>query len=299
MSEVDSFEHFVITRYFVRLNEKTNDHDAKLRASSEWLENRLELFKKFCLPSVTAQSIKNFRWLIYLDEDVPVDYMAKMKDLTSMHKNIEIITCRLFNKELIVSSVKSYLDTNTKWVLTTRLDNDDGWHRDFVKILHSQLQFEHREFLNFPVGVIYYADCTYLYRHPSNAFISFLERSDNFLTVWCGPHPYLHRIAPIRQLPTFPAFLQAIHRQTLSNKPRGVRVHRILALNGFEAMTQLFEKPTNEMDLSIVLDNMTSVAKWAARDRAVALARSMARKIVTSGAGGARFAKLVRPLTGD
>jgi hypothetical protein len=299
MSEVDSFEHFVITRYFVRFNEKANDRDAKLRASPGWLENRLELFKKFCLPSVTAQSIQNFRWLIYFDEDVPANYLAQVRALTSVHKNIEIITCRFFNTELLVSSVRSYLDSNTKWVLTTRLDNDDGWHRDFVKILHTQLQFEQREFLNFPVGVIYYSDRTYLYKHPSNAFISFLERSDNFLTVWCGQHLYLDRVAPVRQLPTFPAFLQAVHSQTQSNKPRGVRVHRILALQGFEAMTQLFEQPSKETDLSILLDNMTSVAKWAARDRAIALIRAMAQKIVNFGSGGARFAKLVRPPTRD
>ena len=200
---------------------------------------------------------------------------------------------------MLEGSVKAALNDNTKWVLTTRLDNDDGWHRDFVKILHSNVTVGRREFLNYPVGLIYYMDNIYLYRHQSNAFISFMEPSDSFSTVWCGPHPYLSRIAPIRQLSSFPAFLQVVHGQTRSNKPRGVRVHRMLALNGFEAITQLFEGSADETDFSIVLDNMTSAMKWAARDRAGMIARGAARKIVHSGAGGVRVAKILRALTGE
>jgi hypothetical protein len=51
--------------------------------------------------------------------------------------------------------------------------------------------------------------------------------------------------------------------------------------------------------LEIVLGNLTSVAWWAARDRAVSFARVVARKIVGTGIGGARVANLLRRLTVD
>jgi hypothetical protein len=293
------FEHFIITPYFVRFTEKTNDRDAKLRAEPDWLENRLELFKTFCLPSVVAQSDQNFRWHIYFDEDAPAEYLARVKALTDPYPIIEIKKCHLFNRELLETNVRASLKSETKWVLTTRLDNDDGWHRDFAKSLHAQVNFERREFLNFPVGLLYYTNKLYLYRHASNAFISFLEPSDSFLTVWCGPHPYLSKVAPVRQLLPFPAFVQVIHGQTRSNKPRGVRIHRMLAVEGFEAIQAFTADPISETDLEIVLGNLTSVAWWAARDRAVSFARVVARKIVGTGIGGARVANLLRRLTVD
>ncbi len=73
----------------------------------------------------------------------------------------------------------------------------------------------------------------------------------------------------------------------------------MLAVEGFEAIQAFTADPISETDLEIVLDNLTSVAWWAARDRAVSFARVVARKIVGTGIGGARVANLLRRLTVD
>jgi hypothetical protein len=299
MSSQERYEHFVITRYFVRFFERAEGDNTPLKVDPAWLDSRVQLFKTYCLPSVMAQSDADFRWHIYFDQDFPEAYLAPIRALIRPYPNIEIKMCATFTAETVRKAIADELKPETRWVLTTRLDNDDGWNRDFVKNLHAQLTFDRREFLNFPIGLIYYAGNVYLYRHASNAFISFLEPREDFVTVWCGAHAFLSRVAPVRQLEPFPAFVQVIHERTKSNKPRGVRVHRVLALTGFEAIPALSEAASSDTDAGILWHNLTSASTWAARDRAVELVRSAARRVVRTGIGGAVVAKALRPLTVD
>jgi hypothetical protein len=281
-----SFQHIVITRYFVRFSESPADVQAVIKGNQSWLESRFEIFKAFCLPSVVGQSVTNFTWLLYFDVHTPQAYLDRVQGLIQDYPNIKIVLCEHFNDESRARAVHAELKTDTRWLLTTRLDNDDGWHRDFVKALQSELRFEKREFLNFPVGILYYSDKTLLYRHSSNAFISLLEPAEGFLTVWCGQHTELDRVAPIRQLPAFPAFMQVVHPGTRSNKPRGMRVHRLLALAGFEAMRGVWASPgeDRESDRAIALYNVTLFPLRSLRDSALTLVRRLLDKVKPRGA---------------
>src|SRR5690606_41106873 len=42
----------------------------------------------FCLPSVTAQSNRNFKWLIYFDVTTPQRFIDQINQLTAPHDNI-------------------------------------------------------------------------------------------------------------------------------------------------------------------------------------------------------------------
>jgi hypothetical protein len=271
--ETGILKHVIITRYFTRQTKDPNEVRAWRQNSAAWLENRLELFKKFCLPSVLAQSDQNFTWLLYFDEETPEAYLDQIRELIDGRQNIRIRLCGYFYDEDPAADVRAELDTNTKWVLTSRLDNDDGWHRDFVKNLQSQVRFEQREFLNFPTGIIYYRDRTYLFRHHSNAFVSFVEPADHVTTVLCKEHLLVNQVAPVRQLVGPPAFMQVVHGKNVSNKPRGMRIPRLLALNGFEAMSDLFTTPIVESDAEILFENITVSTAWMVRDWIIDRAR--------------------------
>lgn len=56
-----SFEHLIITRFNLNLYAR-DKHDAPTR-TERWLEHRFEIFERYCLPSVAAQTNPNFRWL--------------------------------------------------------------------------------------------------------------------------------------------------------------------------------------------------------------------------------------------
>jgi N-acetylglucosaminyl-diphospho-decaprenol L-rhamnosyltransferase len=270
----EPFKHVIITRYFTRHSLNASDFEVRLGDVSGWLEERLILFKKYCLPSVIGQSEQNFTWLLYLDETTPTDYLRKIQDLIAGHDNFKVRMSRFLSIDDHVADVRAELQSDTRWVLTSRLDNDDGLHRDFIKNLQGQCRSE-REFLNFPSGIIYYRDHTYLFRHRSNAFVSFCEPTDSLSTVICSKHLLVDQVAPLRQLTSPPAFLQVVHGNNRSNKPRGTRVHRMLALNGFEAIPELFTKTIEESDARITLENVTLAASWRLRDKLIQVARSI------------------------
>ena len=52
------FEHIVITRFHVRINE------SGVLPGDDWIADRLRKFKAYCLPSMLAQSNMDFAWFI-------------------------------------------------------------------------------------------------------------------------------------------------------------------------------------------------------------------------------------------
>jgi Putative rhamnosyl transferase len=273
MAEDKEFTHIILTRYFTRFSYSASDINEVLSPNREWLADRLQKFRTYCFPSVISQSVQNFNWLIYFDVHTPADYIEQVRSVIGSRENIQIVICDGFDSLSRQTSITNAMKRPTKWLLTTRLDTDDGWNREFISIIQSHLNFEKREFLNFPVGIIYYDGKTFLYRHKSNAFISLLEPTDGFLTVFCEKHLYLERIAPVRQLPEYPAFLQVVHENTRSNKPRGVRVPRLLSQIGFEAIFGPAADTYRENEWAIAAYNFGNPLMWMLRDRAVAILR--------------------------
>ena len=71
-----SFEHLIITRFNLNLYAR-DKHDAPTR-TERWLEHRFELFERYCLPSVAAQTNPNFRWLCLFDAATPAAYRRRI-----------------------------------------------------------------------------------------------------------------------------------------------------------------------------------------------------------------------------
>jgi hypothetical protein len=266
--------HFVLTPFYVR-RYFSGSPEPRL-APHEWLADRMKLFEDFCLPSVLSQSDRSFDWFIYIDESTPAHYVERLQSLTAAHPNIAIKTCRLWDNRMIADHIIARLAASTQWLLTTRLDNDDGLHRDFIATLHAQVE-ERKEFLNFPRGIILYSGRCYLYKHLSNAFLSLVEPVQDFRTVCSIAHEHASEVAPVRQLPKTPGFLQVVHGGNLSNKPRGTRMFAHDALVGFEGIPALRALIKPETPLSVIFDNTTAVMVWRVRDLLISLAKSVRR----------------------
>jgi Putative rhamnosyl transferase len=270
-------QHFIITPFYVRrhFTGKTGKIEVQL-AEPDWLEHRLKLFEDYCLVSVTHQSDQNFKWFIYFDDSTPPYYLDRIGSLTKNHRNIFIKTCAFWKTPTLIEDIVAALAADTKWIITTRLDNDDGIHRDFVSMIHSAAQ-ERTEFLNFPRGIILYSGKCYLYEHPSNAFLSLVEPVEQPKTAWCIAHNQARQIAPVRQLTDTPAFLQVVHGKNVSNKPRGTRIFARRARAGFEAIPHLSQLGDKETWLGVVSDNVTTVLLWRLRDFVVSLIKAIIR----------------------
>lgn len=277
MFSAQTMKHFIITPFYVKrhFTAATGKIDERL-ASLEWLDDRLRLFETYCLPSVAAQSDQNFSWFLYFDDSTPRNHLDRVAAAAARSKNIFIKRCAFWDGATLTKDVVAALDPGTRWVMTTRLDNDDGLQRDFVSLLHAAAE-ERTEFLNFPQGIIWYSGKCYLYKHASNAFMSMIETADNPRTVWHVPHEKASRIAPVRQLSAEPAFLQVVHGNNVSNKPRGTRIDARRALIGFEAIKALHGSGERETSAGILLENSTSVLLWKMRDLLISMAKALRR----------------------
>lgn len=209
------FTHVLFTRF----NVPSGGKEVKIRLKDDWLEKRFRLFEIFCLPSIEQQSNKNFLWLIYFDQETPALYKDKVLEYCARCPQIRPVWVEEWNTQTVKSGFIDNVPENTKSILTTRLDNDDGLHRDFIETLqHSVSDYG---YYNFPKGVVYRFGDAYSHTHMSNAFLSLLEEYEGFDGVWKHPHPEVIKKYKVKQLNLNDAWLQVIHDTNVSNKIRG------------------------------------------------------------------------------
>ena len=73
---MENYSHFIITRFNLNLYAQ-DKHDLPTR-TDRWLEHRFEVFERYCLPSVAAQTSGNFTWLCLFDAATPVSKAIRL-----------------------------------------------------------------------------------------------------------------------------------------------------------------------------------------------------------------------------
>lgn len=230
-----------------------------------------------------AQTNQEFEWQIYFDSDTPSHYLERAQRGIAGRRNIRLKLCDIYASELIREDLNRELPASVGWLLTTRFDNDDALHRDFVERLHKAIRPGVSELLNFPLGVVLGAGKAYLSHQESNAFLSLSEPFPNPLTVVLAPHNTMSRHAPVRNLEGGPGWMQVIHDSNVSNKLRGRRVPIDRLLRGFEHLDFATERWPKESSLGIAAENITFGVARNIRDRMASVLRS-----IRSGLGGAK-----------
>ena len=262
------FRHVIITRFNVRYGSAGGTMWERVRSSPEWLARRFQLFETYCLPTVIGQTSQNFTWLLYFDTATPAVFVERARRVTAACGNIRILFCETYGDGTLAGDLVREITPAPQWLLTTRLDNDDGLHCDFVARLQNALAFGDREALNFPCGVIYCRGRTYLHHHYSNAFLSLFEPFDGFRTVLCVPHEDVAKMAPVRQLDGPPAWLQVIHQANVSNRVHGRRVPKDQALQGFLIDGSACGVTPDASPFAMMLDNRVAGSWRDLRDSA-------------------------------
>jgi len=271
------FRHAIITRFNVRYRDTAHKRLEAKGVNPVWLAERFDLFEHYCLPTVLVQSCQDFVWLIYFDIATPAAFVERAQRACVGRDNIRLIFCDAYDQGLLERDLRGELVPEPEWLLTTRLDNDDGLRRDFVERLHESLRFCGTEALNFPNGIVYTRQRTYLYRHESNAFLSLLEPFDGFKTVLFVQHPDMPKMAPVRQIEGDPAWLQVVHQSNISNRVRGRRVPAATALAGFAIAGRGTAPRPSEPLVMLLLDNLVYGAWRLARDRCIEIAKLLRR----------------------
>ena len=188
------FRHFLVTRFNLRVDSWHHTKNGEKVLTDEWLEKRFYVFENFCLPSVKHQHNQHFTWCIYFDKDTPHLYQERISGLAENYANIRIFYINSANdlNSSLVTFIKSQVDSADKYIITTRLDNDDMIHQEFTAVIQSLFIPADKAVIDLQNG---YQLCIEQlnsevrnYSNRFNPFVSVIENLQGIETVFSKPH---------------------------------------------------------------------------------------------------------------
>ena len=222
------FNHFFLTKFNVR-------SFPELRPGCEpaWLERRFNLFDQYCFPSVFNQSNQNFKWLVFFDIDTPEPFKQKIADYAKKWANFVpvYLDCPLpYGKfpDQVRTVVRQYIPSDSEYLITTWLDNDDAIHKDYVQFIQDNFEPKDGETLNFFFGYQLAEGKLYFDFELANHFISLIEKynPESFNTCLCRPHKELYEVCKsAKKIFCKPLWIEVVHGSNYMNVyRRGFRI---------------------------------------------------------------------------
>lgn len=211
------FEHFLITRF--NLGFKTRYPDPDVR--KKWMENRIKAFEKLTLPSVLAQSNKNFRWLVLFDPSVTEEHPEFIKRLEAIDFCQPVyIQTDSFAVGDLAATMKTMINPEIKHVITTRLDSDDAISQNYIDEIQKHFVPHQTYIVNFTDGLGYSdkGDVSIFIRNLV-AFASFYEciENDELKTIYFTSHTSLKKYAPVTHVSGNYMYIYYHHDDNISN----------------------------------------------------------------------------------
>lgn len=177
---MNQFNHYLISR-IAGVNSIS-----KSSPSDEWLKHRLIYMKTYYIPSILNQSCKNFKWVGIICKATPkwfIDELSSVKELQLVCDSLSGCVAHDLPKQPKVD-----------WVITSRLDNDDFIHKNYIKNIQDSFD-EKEKFIIYPDGLQYKDGLFYHYNYPKNAFISYIEpTSKKINTAYGWQHTKIHEL---------------------------------------------------------------------------------------------------------
>ncbi len=227
---VDSFGHFILTRFNVPLKFDLPPERQPERPGLDpaWLARRFDLFERVCLASVARQTQPDFQWLVFLDEATPAAFRDRLATLAAAHSCLQPVYCGRFDDETVLPEIRKR-ETPGRLRITTRLDNDDAIHPTLIaRVRHLARRHAPRQdlrrgfFISFPIGCCEREGDFYLQRYRYNPFASYVSAPETDRTVLGADHRYVADVAPVVLDWTRPMWCQTIHGENVANRLRGV-----------------------------------------------------------------------------
>jgi hypothetical protein len=164
-----TIDHVLLTRF----NVPSAGREKVIRAQDGWLRKRVQLFERFCMPSVQRQTVKDTHWLIYFDPESP-QWLQDWIESTAPAVFTPVFRSSV-NRDELISDVRRVSGATSDVLLTTNLDNDDALAVDFVERLRGCVRDSTRTGIYFQNGVILHWPELYRRVDRFNAFCSVAE----------------------------------------------------------------------------------------------------------------------------
>ncbi len=265
-------DHVLLTRF----NLPSTGHESLVRAKENWLRDRVELFERYCLPSVLAQTCQNFSWIVYFDPASPgwfLDWIGEHERLGHFHPRFrEHVGGAELRADLGVVAGVGVDARAGRILITSNLDNDDSLALDFVARVQAARAEGSRSAVYLGDGLIRTEGGLYRLVYPHNAFCSVRESWDRPVTCWTDWHTLLSRHMPAVVLRGDPGWLQVVHGANVSNRVRGrltrPRPHR-------ERFLGLLDDLPEPSTVRLVGDRLVAIPVRAGRESVRAGAKAL------------------------
>ena len=182
------FKHYILTNFSY-----SNDYP--------YLKERYKIFHNFTKPSIEAQTNKNFTWVIQTN--------PFHEHLFEPFNNIDVVFTQ--------TPKQIPFQIPTDHLITTRLDNDDAFHQDFIKSIQEKfIENQSTRIIDGP-GHRYISKTKEVYTYYNryhkktpSPFSTLVSPFKDKLTVWCEQHGRLARRFEV-QFHNEKLWLQHIH----------------------------------------------------------------------------------------
>ena len=219
------FQHFILTRFNLRKKDWETTRTNTKVLTDEWMRNRLELFENYCFSSLKHQTTKDFTWLVFFDISTPEEFRQTISRLNDEFPTFKPIY--IDGMEAFYPSIKKEIQARLTqpYLITSRLDNDDALHQDYVKEV--QLNFKQQDFMaiDFIDGYTLQIapEVKFAKRsHVHNPFLSLIEKSENFKTIWTHErHGAWSKVKTVTPIQHKPMWMSVIHMENKVNDFHG------------------------------------------------------------------------------
>jgi len=209
-------QHFIFTKFNMP-GFKGNPH-----MDPEWIEGRIELFKKWLLPSMKQQTCQDFRWFMHVWGRTPDKQAEKLFALQEEYDKLELLW--ICNREdwhvEWLRDIRNRVEPGDLW--TSRIDSDDAVHKAFVEMVQGSGVYA-GNYLCFGNGIMHNTQTGKCFQrnYYRNPFLSYHETSyrdapKDIVTVHNRQHCHAEPISS-SSLET-PMWLQNVHGGNRGNK---------------------------------------------------------------------------------
>ena len=219
------FHHLLVTRFNLRNPEWDVTKNNEKLLTDDWMEERMWFFENFCFPGIATQTNQNFEWLLYFDITTPKKYQKRMADLIANHPNFRVFY--IDGMPQFYDELKKHitnLPDKKPFIITSRIDNDDTVHKDFINEI--QLEFKQQDYLVLDIikGYSLQIRPTVMLgkkEHIFNPFMSLIEKNDDPKTIWFYHHNMWKKETRIKQLTHKRLWIAVIHEKNKVNNFNG------------------------------------------------------------------------------
>lgn len=197
--------HFVLTR-----SAYAPEYEANAR--------RLALLQGVTVPSMKAQTNRDWTWVVLLERNDPLEAQRR-----AAFDSVGVPVIYLYADPAIVSLYwagwAEAIGTSDEPTLTTRLDDDDALAPDFIERIRSaaeSAEIEGRVVWMLPEGFRVYRGRYAPMRHEANSWATLQVPPGDSAVIYDFPHKRIAGYAPIRLIDDKPAWLFVRHADTRS-----------------------------------------------------------------------------------